>query len=407
MNEQSEHLSNAQIENYGNRSSGAGPDADQHDEARINAHLADCPSCRSHLLDFHRTNFGLLADSKQLVDLRVNTASTPDCPSEDDLRQLAAGLSPQAINTKLTRHAATCNRCAQLLRIYTEIYSDDFSVEEQAVLEQLKSASPEWQQQTARTMLRASAASNASSVSETSNVSVTNSSFAAKLRRFFSTKWMLIPATAAACAIAFSVWYVQRDTPEKVEKLLAQAYTDNRNIEIRIPGAKHSDFHQKRGEVGSLISSPKTLRKAANEIGDQLKQNPDSPKWLLLQVRLDLLDWRYKPAIATLNKITDDKIVNSPDGLMARAMTAYEQAESEHEQQGYFEAIDLLGKILQKNPNEAVALFNRAIICEKQHAFECASGDWKHLLEVEEDPGWSSEAREHLNRIEEKKKLAH
>ena len=407
MNEQSEHLSNAQIENYGNRSSGAGPDADQHDEARINAHLADCPSCRSHLLDFHRANFGLLADSKQLVDLQVNTASTPDCPSEDDLRQLAAGLSPQAVSTRLTRHAATCDRCAQLLRIYTEIYSDDFSVEEQAVLEQLKSASPEWQQQTARTMLRASAASNALSVSETSNVSVTNSSFAAKLRRFFSTKWMLIPATAAACAIAFSVWYVQRDTPEKVEKLLAQAYTNPRKVEMRYPDAKYADFRQPRsGESESRLNSPSALNRAAEQISEGLKKEPDNARWLMLSARLDLLDWNHKPALTTLDKISDPQISSSSEYLMTRALALYERAETLKEHQDYDEAVDLLSKALRKTPDDPVLLFNRAIACEKILAYECAIGDWNHFFQSEKDPKWLSEGHKHLDKLIEKKSLA-
>ena len=98
MKQQSEHLSNAQIEQYGKRASGAGPET----EAWVETHLDDCPSCRSRVLEFQRTQFALLPDPK------VNTVSSSNCPSEDDLRNLAAGLCADPIATKLTAHAATC-----------------------------------------------------------------------------------------------------------------------------------------------------------------------------------------------------------------------------------------------------------------------------------------------------------
>ncbi|MGZ4900788.1 MAG: hypothetical protein ACXV8X_14115, partial [Candidatus Angelobacter sp.] len=191
MTEQSEHLSSAQIENYGNRSSVAGPESAQRDEhqrvddqrlndqnfvdqqpsnqrsddpqpgdqrsndqnledQRVEAHLADCPSCRNRLLDFHRAHFTLLVEP---ADLRLRTVSTPECPPDDALRQLAAGLSPNDVATKLTQHAATCDHCGPLLKTYTEDFSDDFSPEEQAVLNNLQSSSASWQKNTAREML--------------------------------------------------------------------------------------------------------------------------------------------------------------------------------------------------------------------------------------------------------------
>jgi hypothetical protein len=189
VTEQSEHLSSAQIENYGNRSSGAGPESeqrgehlradDQHffdqsvDDQHVEAHLADCPSCRNRLLDFHRAHLALLAgvsapggteaadssgknlglrDARQPADPLLRTASTPECPRNDDLRQLAAGLSPDALAAKITQHAATCDYCGPRLRTYTEDFSDDFSKEEQTVLSNLQSGSESWQKALARMM---------------------------------------------------------------------------------------------------------------------------------------------------------------------------------------------------------------------------------------------------------------
>ena len=397
MNEQSEHLSTAQIENYGNRSSGAGPDADQHDEARINAHLAHCPSCRSNLLDFHRANFGLLADPQSLTDLQVNTASTPDCPSEDDLRQLAAGLLPEAVGVKLTLHTATCDHCGQLLRIYTELYSDDFSEEEQAVLGQLKSASPDWAEQTAQKMLRTAAASTTSTTSapatspdsQASDVSGTSSSFAARLRRFFSAKWLLIPATAAAlAAISIPVYYAQRDTPEKVEKLLAQAYTKHRTIEFRFPDADYARWEvQLGGESGSSLE----FSEANKIIHRERQKSPNSTAWLQASARADILRWEPESAIKKLDQAIQQQ-PNSGSLMLDLAMAHFELGEISRNPNDYAKALALIKTVVKYDPNNPIALYNQALLDERLHNVDEAIHDWTVFLDNEKDKSWAEEA---------------
>ena len=387
MNQQSEHLSDAQIEEYGNQDSAAEPET----EAWVETHLDDCPLCRGRVLDFQRTRFALLPDPK------VKTVPTSACPSEDDLRNLAAGLCSEPIAQKLKAHATTCDHCGPLLREYIEDFSDEFTPEEQAVLDQLSSASPKWQRRTARKMLKQSREDH-----ETGRVKTGS--------RLFSWKWMMVPALPAVAFIAFGLWYLQRDTPEKVQKLLEQASTDHRTLEMRFPGAAYSSYKQTlSGDSESLLNSPESLRQAANLIDSQLKKNPDDPRWLLLSARLNILDWRYKPALANLDKIEDLKVVDSADMRMTRALALYEQAqwEPERKDQTYGEIINLMGKTLQQRPDDPTALFNRALACEKIHAYECAISDYESLLKENDRNGWSAEARDHLDRIKEKKTSEH
>src|SRR5262249_58730214 len=138
-------------------------------------------------------------------------------------------------------------------------------------------------------------------------------------------RWLLAPAATAACAaLVFGVWYARRDTPEKAERLMAQAYAEDRRMEMRIPYAAHADFHQTRsGEPESRLSSPESMGKATEEIAAQLKRNPDDPVWLLLGARLDLLDWHYKPALSRLDRI-GGVTADSPEMRMTRALALYE-----------------------------------------------------------------------------------
>ncbi|HET9280936.1 MAG TPA: hypothetical protein VFR24_03135 [Candidatus Angelobacter sp.] len=385
MNQQSEHLSDAQIEQYGKRTSDAGPET----EAWVEKHLDDCSLCRGRVLDFQRTQFALLPDPK------VKTVPTSACPSEDELRNLAAGLYSDPIAQKLKTHAAACNHCGPLLREYIEDFSDSFTPEEQAVLDQLSSASPKWQRQTARKMLGQGRKDPAPVP-------------ARDWRRFFSWKWMMVPALPAVALLVVGTWYLQRDTPEKVAKLEAQAFTAQRTTEMRVPYAAHADFKQKRsGDNPSRSTLPPSLNQAADKIAKHLQREPDDPQWLMLSARLDLWDWNYKSALSTLEKITDPQIAESPEYLMTRSFALYEQSEISKESQGYLEAVGLLDKALQKKPDDPVLLFNQAIVCEKTHSYECAESDWNRLLAVEKDPQWISEARKHLDQIKEKKTPAH
>jgi tetratricopeptide (TPR) repeat protein len=477
VTEQSEHLSNAQIENYGNRTSGAGPEAAQRDEhqrvnhqstgdqsndqsiddQRVEAHLTDCPSCRNRVLDFHRSLFASptfqpepdrskagqpeydalehdsslyghlpsgyapsghlplgqkpsdqrpadsslggaeptdsaladsnFANSKYPAEPQVRTAPTPECPSDDALRQLAAGLTPGDAAPALAHHASTCDHCGPLLRTFTEDFSDDFSPEEQAALANLKSSSAEWQKATAREMLKRAIPSPPSP------------------RPIFSWKWIMVPALPAVALIAVGIWYLQqRDTPEKVAKLEAQAFTEQRTTQMRIPYAGYAAFNQMRsGDNPSRSALPPSLNRAADKIAQHLQKEPDDPQWLMLSARLDLWDSNYKAALSSLERISDPQAIQSPEYLMTRAFALFQKSEAVKESQGYSEAVDLLDKALQKAPDDPVLLFNQAIACEKIHSYGCAESDWNRFLAVEKDPQWTAEARKHLDQIREKK----
>jgi tetratricopeptide (TPR) repeat protein len=390
VKQQSEHLSNAQIEQYGKRASGAGSET----EAWVETHLDDCPSCRSRVLDFQRTRFALLPDPK------VNTVSIPNCPCEEDLRNLAAGLCAEPIAKKLKAHASNCGRCGPLLQEYIEDFSDESSPEEQDFLSRLRTASPEYREQKAREMLEREMFKK--------NRITPAPVPATDWRRFFSWKWIMVPALPAVALIAVGIWYLQRDTPEKVAKLEAQAFTEQRTTQMRIPYAGYAAFNQKRsGDNPSRSALPPSLNRAADKIAQHLQKEPDDPQWLMLSARLDLWDSNYKAALSSLERISDSQAIQSPEYLMTRAFALFQKSEALKESQGYSEAVDLLDKALQKAPGDPVLLFNQAIACEKIHSYECAESDWNRFLAVEKDPQWTAEARKHLDQIREKKTPAH
>jgi tetratricopeptide (TPR) repeat protein len=471
VTEQSEHLSSAQIENYGNRTSGAGPDAAQGDERQrvdhqssddqsmndqhVEAHLADCPSCRNRVLDFHRTRFALvaararagatsanpafadskladaksadskvegakppdsaLADSKfanpkYQVQTQVRTAPTPECPSDDDLRQLAADLSPDDAARALTRHAATCDHCGPLLQTFTEDFSDDFSPEEQAVLANLQSSSAAWQKNTAREMLEVGGVSAASAASAAEGDSSATSAtvkpdekpsagrpaLSASAHKPFFWKWVLVPAAAATVAVAaFSIWYTQRDTPEKVEKLLAQAYTEQRTTEMRWPGARWGEPKETLGAAPA--NKPLSLLKADDAIQRQTPETLRKKEWLHLRAQNEILGGGE---LLQLIKDLTEATQSQPDSTLMfdSAIANFRMGEVTHERKYYEKSKDVLDEMLASSRNSS-ALFDRAVVEQRLNLKDAAIIDLSECLEKETDRKWMDEIQQKIQRL--------
>jgi hypothetical protein len=506
VTEQSEHLSDAQIENYGNRTSGAGPEARQgddrqrsaeehlsdrrsddknaadrsmvdqpsndeltdgrlthdqrgntqlSDDQRVEAHLADCASCRNRVLDFHRSHFSLLAqparansafpsprladssladsslsdsmfagsrladvkptdsaladskfaNPKSPADAQVRTAPTQECPSDDALRQLAAGLTSDttaigdALATKLLQHAATCSHCGPLLQSYTELFSDDFTPEEQATLNNLQSASIAWQINTARQMLQARGVQEPAAPATNGQPALQKSSAKATTeRKPFFWKWVLVPAIAAVIALAaFGVWYTQRDTPEKVEKLLAQTYTNQRTTEMRWPGTPWGEPKETLGPA--ILNQPRTLLAAKSAIQKQTPETLKKAEWLHLKAQSEILSGMpSKQLIDDLTKATESD-PGSHSLLFDLAIANFRMGEVTGHDNYYLQAKTVLDKILAFFPPSSAALFDRAIAEERLQLREQAIADLTRCLTLESDPAWSGEIQEKIKNL--------
>jgi CHAT domain-containing protein len=387
VNQRSEHLSDAQIEQFGKRASGAGPET----EAWVETHLDDCPSCRSRVLEFQRTQCALLPDPK------VNTVSSPNCPGEEDLRSLAAGLSAEPTANKLKAHAAACGRCGPLLQEYIEDFSDESSPEEQAFLNQLRSASPTWQQQKAREMLKQEMLKK--------NPVIPEPAPATDWRRFFSWKWVLIPATAVIVlvAITFPVYWAGRDTPEKAEGLLAQAASEKRIMDMRWPGAKWGPIRLTQGSEDSQFNKPKALLKANGIIGEQQPNHPADLEWMRAKAQAEILERKPEAAIADLNQVLDARPESVP-AMLDLSIAYAQQGDISLDPAYYTTAMDLLGRVLQKDPGNLTALYNRAVLYEQLHMVDQAIADWTLVLQKETDHDWAEDARKRLMALQELKR---
>jgi tetratricopeptide (TPR) repeat protein len=352
----------------------------EHPEAGRNLaddHVRACPACAARLERYR-------AADRQIQNIRkVTFHAGKDCPSETIWLELAADLLDRDLSLELLKHTAECQPCAQLLKAAVDSIHGD--TPDQTTL--LDSSLKEWQQRVAHRLSLKSAPRN---------------------KRSLPFLWVIAAIAAALCVtVAGVLWTTRGKTSSDVEHLLAEAYSEDRTMEMRLPFAAHTRLHQMRsGGQGSLLAKPKSFIAAQSIIATHLTGQLKDTQWLLLQGQLDLLDGRYDATLAELDKAAPSQ-TGASDFHLVHAIALYEKAQALQEAQIYGEAVNEFSSVLRAEPGNPAALFDRGLACEKLAMYECAANDWHHLLEIEKDNGWADEARQRLQAIEKKKISAH
>jgi CHAT domain-containing protein/tetratricopeptide (TPR) repeat protein len=389
-----QHLSIEQIENLA--------DAQIHEASgrqvsellrEAQRHLETCESCRE-LVAMHKE--GNLA----LRGLREEGSeeATSACPSEAKLEELAAGILDSAEAEKILSHAVECQRCSRILYAAARLFSEEKTTGEADAIEKLRSSNSEWQRELADKLARKSRQSTEPKQGSTKQ--------AARIQ--FWPKWIL--AGAAVVLLSFStLWLWPYLELRQVNHQLAQAYTERRTLELRIPGAAYAPLRVARGNGESRLEAPRPLLEAEAKIARKQKEARPSAAWLIAGARADLLEWNYDAAIRTLQEA--EALAPEQSSIKIDLATAYfERAQATGYVSDFGTAIETISRVLEKDSANTVALFNRALIYERLTLYSEAASDWKHYLALDPSGDWSAEAREHLGRVEqklnEKKKVA-
>src|SRR5262249_46672189 len=147
----------------------------------------------------------------------------------------------------------------------------------------------------------------------------------------------------AIFALTVVSWFVWRSRPAYADRLLAEAYTAQRTMEMRIQGARYGPLRVTRGPETSQLNRPPELLQAESVIARAIASHPNDPTWLASRGRAELLDWQYEAAIKSFNHALE-AFPNSP-ALLRDLATAYcQRAEALDRAIDYATCVDLLGK---------------------------------------------------------------
>ncbi len=197
----------------------------------------------------------------------------------------------------------------------------------------------------------------------------------------------------AAASVRWMPRYVG-DNPEHAARLLCSAFESRRNIEMKWQGASFSPYKADDGNTDGGHNALPLLR--AQEIISKHK-NTSSPEWLRLQGELALLLDEPQAAVKLLGNLHETSPKEVP--LLIDLATAYfEKAQSGDSDISYGRSLELLGEALDQQPENAAALYNSAIVEEKLFLFRQSKKHWDAYLNVDRTSGWSTDARQRLER---------
>jgi CHAT domain-containing protein/tetratricopeptide (TPR) repeat protein len=357
------------------------------DRLGIEDHLLVCGRCRQ----MSEQELILARISLHVQNKRTSPVSI-DCPSEQKWHELVAGLhTPTEIHDHL-EHAMHCVNCAALLRDTAEQFADEITAEEKEVLRELPSGDAVWQKNLARRMHDLSA----------------NDRTSRPRGKWWEHRSILLQMATVLTVPALllsTVWWVRNVRPTSVvNRLLSQAYSEQRTLVVRMEGAGYAPVEALRGGEISRLRRPTPLLEAEVIIAKELSSKPDDPFWLDAQGRADLMDDNYSSALSALERAHSYSPESSDIGIDL-ASAYFLRGEELKRPEDYGRAVELLGQVLSKNPRNGLARFNRALSSERLFLYEQAMDDWRQFLKLDPDSKWSEEARKRLADLEEKTNL--
>ena len=339
---------------------------------RLTAHLQACPPCRALADEYVRQQRRLnaLGSSETL-------SSGSHCPDPNDWWKLARGLISGEDASSRLAHAAGCGHCGRILRQTIDDIQADI-VTDESLLYSLPSSRPERIREQASRFAQAARTP------------------AMPARRGMRRWWPAVAAVVIATGVG--VLALRPPSINDVNRMLAQGYGENRQSELRFPGAPYGPVRQERG---SLSTRPTPIMEAEVAIANGLSRDPADSRWLKLQGRELLFEWRYDEALASLTRArtlapTDQSI----GGDLAAAY--FERAQARGDPADYRAALDLLSATIERDPNAPELRFNRAIVLDHLSLNARAVEEWKQFLKLEPAGGWADEARARMAEAQRK-----
>jgi len=303
---------------------------------------------------------------------------TRGCPDEDRLRLLLPGQVEPSEAERLLTHAAECDWCGTVLREAAQDLTEPPTDEEEELAGKSRLADARRRREFAERV--------------TGGGRTDPKPWPPILR------WWPAGALAAAAlvgGVSYQQWLLGA---AHTERLLARAYTEHRQMEMRLPGAEWGRVRTEMGTGSSSFNAPLELTDAISNIKRRIDARPDDPTWLQLQGRADLLDGKEDAAIAELERAHALR-PGDASVLLDWGMALFQKAEKADDPKVRAEAFERLSEGVRLKPNDPALLFNRALAAQSISAFNEARDDWEAFLRVDSTSGWAQEARQHLDEV--------
>jgi CHAT domain-containing protein len=174
------------------------------------------------------------------------------------------------------------------------------------------------------------------------------------------------------------------------QHLISSAYGERRTLELRLPDAAYGRLQAARSRGAIIPMNSSLLLEAHAAVLRGLERQPDNAELLDAEARIDILNLRYADAIREANQALEQRPQWRP-AMIDLASAHFQRAEEEQYPSDYGEAIEQLSVVLQADPSDHVALFNRAIVEERLMMYHEALADCERFLRFDDRSAWSQE----------------
>ncbi|MFL6277344.1 MAG: CHAT domain-containing protein [Blastocatellia bacterium] len=204
----------------------------------------------------------------------------------------------------------------------------------------------------------------------------------------------------------WTVWrlFFYRSPIAKGLEALQTAYRSGRPLESRISGFSYAPLTSLRG---TSTADENAHALATHLLLEAVYDQPSAESRHALG-RYYLTERQYDRAIAELQSALRADAEN-PRLQNDLAVAFFEKGRNETGEQGngdieaFARSLELLNRALRAAPSFPEVLFNRALLRQQMMLTERAEEDWHAYLEQDSTSRWADEARQHLQRIEERR----
>src|SRR5216683_6479873 len=399
VNQQPEHLSDAQITEYLSESGEGSP---VRSNQWMEAHLEGCEECTRRVLSAFPVFVGFGPRD------RVSAGPDPECPLPETLDEIAAGIASSEITAHNLRHVSDCDFCGPLLRDLLEQYSPNVAPEDEALLAEVQKSAKPWRKMMVRKIM------------EETKPDPGPSWWALMMR-----PWVLAGTTAATLLTGVGLMTVpamlaSKDL-KKADSLLAAASTAHDRITpVRVTAVPYSDYHPQLGPGDSVqnnILDDSNFLQAKILVKSKIASasGRTDPRWLQLKARIALMEGgadNLKVAEKSLNEAIA-RASDNPSLRIDLAATYFKQDFANPKSSGqlppFARTIDVLNDILKKpglaSQDKAVALFDLAYASEQIGLLDTEDETWSDYLKLDSSGDWAREAREARERLKKVVKI--
>lgn len=332
---------------------------------RQHPHLEECELCRELA--------ALIAGMRSLEPAGPVPASrAARCIREPELIKLFGEQPAEAGPAlSLVEHAAGCDRCGPRLKELAYIFNPDDDERVSEAVSGLRSSGEEWQRDL---------------VARLANPA--RPQWAAWGWR----QWGMVAASVLVVLAAAMGWNWLRGP--SVETLLAQAYTERRPFDLRLPDRGYAPESQQMGPNSFLEN--RSLTKANADIVDLPEA---APRTMWLRGRAELIARDFDAAIASLENSGLPEPQTELDLGVAYAL----RGDTENRPEDWGRALDDISRYLETNPTSVEALYNKALLLERLQLIDDAIMAWDRYLEVDPEGEWAAEARRRRDALVQRK----